>query len=218
MLVTAGGTREAIDSVRYVGNRSSGRMGLALAAEAAARGADVTLVAANVAVPVPAGVRAIEVVTAAELQAATEAEFAQADVLLMAAAVADFRPTQRRRGQAQEERQGRARAVAWSPRPTCSRGCQLPGGPVRPWSGFAAEHGEGGAERAREKLVRKGLDAVVLNDISRPEIGFDSEQNEVTIITGSGESTVAEAPKDVVAGAILDRVEELRTPTRAAGR
>ncbi len=92
MLVTAGGTREPIDSVRYVGNRSSGRMGLALAEEAAARGADVTLIAANVTLPAPAGVRALEVVTAAELEAAVRVEFPQADVLLMAAAVADFRP------------------------------------------------------------------------------------------------------------------------------
>src|SRR3954471_16632967 len=92
VLVTAGGTREAIDAVRYVGNRSSGRMGVALAAEAAALGAQVTLIAANVSVPVPASIRRIDVITAAELAEACSTEFAAADVLLMAAAVADFRP------------------------------------------------------------------------------------------------------------------------------
>ena len=92
MLVTAGGTREPIDPVRYIGNRSSGRMGLSLAAAAARRGADVTVVAANVSLPAPAGVRVVAVQTAAELLDACEARFDAADVLLMAAAVADFRP------------------------------------------------------------------------------------------------------------------------------
>ncbi len=102
VLVTAGGTREPIDSVRYVGNRSSGRMGVALAAEAVHRGAEVTLIAANVALEMPEGVRVVAVQTAAELGAAAQAEFPEADVLLMAAAVADFRPAQGREHEDQE--------------------------------------------------------------------------------------------------------------------
>ena len=112
VLVTAGGTREPIDSVRYVGNRSSGRMGLALAEEAARRGAEVTLIAANVALDAPAGIRTLAVESAAELLEAARAEFAGADVLLMAAAVADFRPGRRARRQDRQERARRPGARA----------------------------------------------------------------------------------------------------------
>ena len=212
VLVTAGGTREPIDSVRYVGNRSSGRMGFALAAEAARRGAGVTLVAANVALPKPEGVRRVEVETAAELLAATQTAFADSDVLLMAAAVADFRPSQR----ADEKiaKSGRER-LSLELEPTEDVLAELARGRAggQTLIGFAAEHGEGAVERGRAKLERKRLDAVVVNDISRSDIGFDAPDNEVTIVTPAGESRVPLGSKQAVAAAILDEVEAIRAPS-----
>ena len=216
VLVTAGGTREPIDSVRYVGNRSSGRMGVALAAEAAARGADVTLVGANLAVPVPAGVRDVPVETAAQLRDAVEAEFGATDVLLMAAAVADFRPA----GPAADKIKKAGReglTVELEPTDDVLAGVSARRTGGQTLVGFAAEHGEGGVEHARDKLSRKGLDAVVLNDIARPDIGFDTDQNEVVVITASGERPVPMGPKSAVAAVILDEVERLRTAEGAAG-
>ena len=214
VLVTAGGTREPIDSVRYVGNRSSGRMGVALAAEAAARGAEVTLVGANLAVPVPAGVRAVPVETAAQLRDAVEAEFGAADVLLMAAAVADFRPA----GPAEDKIKKAGRdglTVELEPTDDVLAGVSARRDAGQTLVGFAAEHGEGGTEHARDKLVRKGLDAVVLNDIARPDIGFDTEQNEVTVISAAGERPVPMGSKSAIAAVILDEVERLRTAQKA---
>ncbi|HEX5909598.1 MAG TPA: bifunctional phosphopantothenoylcysteine decarboxylase/phosphopantothenate--cysteine ligase CoaBC [Thermoleophilaceae bacterium] len=210
VLVTAGGTREPIDSVRYVGNRSSGRMGVALAAEAAARGAEVTLVGANLAVAAPAGVRAVTVQTAAQLRDAVEAEFDATDVLLMAAAVADFRPA----GPAADKIKKTGReglTVELEPTDDVLAGVSARRSPGQTLVGFAAEHGEGGLEHARDKLARKGLDAVVLNDIARRDIGFDTDQNEVTVITGSGERAVPIGSKRAVAAVILDEVERMRT-------
>jgi phosphopantothenoylcysteine decarboxylase/phosphopantothenate--cysteine ligase len=209
VLVTAGGTREPIDSVRYVGNRSSGRMGLALAAEAARRGAEVTLLAANVGLPAPAGVRVVEVQTAAELLAAARQAFPDSHVLLMAAAVADFRPSE-----ALDEKISKSGrdGLALELEPTEDVLAALAGAraPGQTLVGFAAEHGAGAVERGRAKLERKGLDAVVVNDISRTEIGFDAPDNEVTIVTADGERHVPLGSKGAVAGAILDAVEGLR--------
>jgi phosphopantothenoylcysteine decarboxylase / phosphopantothenate---cysteine ligase len=209
VLVTAGGTREPIDSVRYVGNRSSGRMGLALAAEAARRGASVTLVAANVGLPAPAGVELIAVETAAELLEAARTAFADAHVLLMAAAVADFRP-----GSAVEDKitkSGRdGLALSLEPTEDVLAALSAARTPGQTLVGFAAEHGAGAVERGRAKLERKGLDAVVINDISRSEIGFDAPDNEVTIVTGAGERHVPLSSTPTVAAAILDEVEAMR--------
>jgi phosphopantothenoylcysteine decarboxylase/phosphopantothenate--cysteine ligase len=216
VLVTAGGTREPIDSVRYVGNRSSGRMGLALAAEAARRGAEVTLLAANVGLAAPAGVRVVEVQTAAELLAAAREAFADAHVLLMAAAVADFRPSEALDDKISKS--GRD-GLALELEPTEDVLAALAGarGPGQTLVGFAAEHGAGAVARGRAKLDRKGLDAVVVNDISRTEIGFDAPDNEVTIVTADGERHVPLGSKEAVAGAILDAVEGLRTgPARVS--
>jgi phosphopantothenoylcysteine decarboxylase / phosphopantothenate---cysteine ligase len=215
VLVTAGGTREPIDSVRYVGNRSSGRMGMALAQEAARRGAEVTVVRANVSLPVPAGVRALDVESAAELEDALRAEFPAADVLVMAAAPADFRPASPAADKIAKA--GRERLVL-ELEPTTDILAALASRrrPDQTLVGFAAEHGEGAVERGREKLARKGLDAIVVNDISRADIGFDAEENEVTIVLAGGEHAVGRAPKAEVAAAILDAVQELRTG--AAGR
>jgi phosphopantothenoylcysteine decarboxylase / phosphopantothenate---cysteine ligase len=209
VLVTAGGTREPIDSVRYVGNRSSGRMGLALAAEAARRGADVTVVAANVGLPAPAGVEVVGVQTAAELLAAARQRFASAHVLLMAAAVADFRPDAAVDDKLTKT--GRDELVLrLEPTDDVLATLAAERGAGQTLVGFAAEHGGGGVERGRAKLERKGLDAVVVNDIARADIGFDAADNEVTIVTPSAERHVALASKEAIAAAILDEVEALR--------
>ncbi|HYG95929.1 MAG TPA: bifunctional phosphopantothenoylcysteine decarboxylase/phosphopantothenate--cysteine ligase CoaBC [Solirubrobacterales bacterium] len=207
VLVTAGGTREPIDPVRFIGNRSSGRMGIALATAAAKRGAEVTLVAANVALPSPDGVRRVDVETAAELAAAAEAEFGRAHVLLMAAAPADFRAKAPAAGKLQ-----RAEGLELSLEPTEDILAALASrrSDGQTIVGFAAEHGGEAVERARGKLVRKGADLIVLNDVSDPEIGFESERNAVTLIGAESEIEVPIASKDEVAEAILDEVDRLR--------
>jgi phosphopantothenoylcysteine decarboxylase/phosphopantothenate--cysteine ligase len=210
VLISAGGTREPIDSVRYVGNRSSGRMGLALAAEAVRRGAEVTIVAANVALPPPPGAKVVPVQTAAELAAACQAEFADADVLLMAAAVADFRPREPASTKLKKSDPRTLLRIDLEPtEDILSRlAAQRRSGQVL--VGFAAEHGEGARAYGQGKLERKGLDAIVINDISRPEIGFDARENEVTILVSGGrERHVARAGKEQVAGVVLDEVEPL---------
>jgi phosphopantothenoylcysteine decarboxylase/phosphopantothenate--cysteine ligase len=210
VLVTAGGTREPIDSVRYVGNRSSGRMGIALAEQALRRGAEVTVVAANVTPPAPAGVRVVAVETAAELLAATRDAFAGSHVLLMAAAVADFRPAQALAEKITKSGRDRL-ALELEPTDDVLEFLARERAPGQTLVGFAAEHGEGAVERGREKLVRKGLDAVVVNDISRRDIGFDVPDNEVTIVTAGEQRQVPFGSKEAVAGAILDVVKDLRT-------
>jgi phosphopantothenoylcysteine decarboxylase / phosphopantothenate---cysteine ligase len=214
VLVTAGGTREPIDPVRFLGNRSSGRMGLALAAAAARRGADVTLIAANVALPEPAGVRRVDVETAAELSEAARAEFASAHVLLMAAAPADFRAS----GQADDKlkREG-ALDLHLEPTEDILAGLAASHSNEQTIVGFAAEHGND-VDRAREKLTRKGADLIVLNDISNPEIGFESQENAVTLVTADGDTTVPQASKDLIADAILERVDKLRAQSDLSPR
>jgi phosphopantothenoylcysteine decarboxylase / phosphopantothenate---cysteine ligase len=214
VLVTAGGTREPIDSVRYVGNRSSGRMGVAIAAEAVQRGADVTLVAANVDVPIPDEVRAIRVETAAELEQAARAAFPDCDVLVMAAAVADFRPAAALEDKIKKT--GRdSLALQLEPTTDVLSALAELRRPDQTLVGFAAEHGGDPAAHGRMKLERKRVDAVVVNDISDPAIGFESDQNEVTIVTAAAVKAVPRAPKTAVAAAIVDVVEELRSKTEA---
>jgi phosphopantothenoylcysteine decarboxylase/phosphopantothenate--cysteine ligase len=208
VLVTAGGTREPIDSVRFVGNRSSGRMGLALAEEAARRGADVTLIAANVTLPLPA--TAVPVETTAELEAAVRERFRDADVLIMAAAPADFRPAEPIDDKLSREGSG-GLSIDLEPTTDIVAALAAERRPDQTVIGFAAEHGDGAVERGREKLARKGLDAVVVNDISRTDIGFDSTENEVTIVLADGEREVGRRSKADVAAVILDEVERLRT-------
>ena len=209
VLVTAGGTREPIDPVRFIGNRSSGRMGLALGEAARRRGADVTLIVANVSLPSPAGVRTIEVQTTEELAAAVGEEFESAHVLLMAAAPADFRVASASDRKLAREDGG----LELSLEPTADILATVAGGRRDDQTvvGFAAETGAEAIERARAKLERKGLDAIVFNDVSRPEIGFDSKRNEVTIVDRAAEHHVPLATKEEVAEAILDRVEALRS-------
>lgn len=209
VVVTAGGTREPIDPVRFIGNRSSGRMGLALAAAAAGRGAEVTLIAANVSLPLPAGVRVVEVETTAELGAAVTTELERAHVLLMAAAPADFRMATPEAGKISRAGDEGLR-LRLQPTEDILARVARGRGQGQTLIGFAAETGAGAIERAREKLERKAVDAIVFNDVSRPEIGFDSSENEVTIVERGAEHQIALAPKPVVAEAILDRVEALR--------
>jgi phosphopantothenoylcysteine decarboxylase / phosphopantothenate---cysteine ligase len=217
VLVTAGGTREPIDSVRFIGNRSSGRMGLALAEHAARRGAQVTLVAANVSLDEPPGVRRIDVETADELAAAVKDEFPGCHVLLMAAAVADFRPARAEPGKISREGSGGLELHLEQTVDVVADLASLRSD-AQTLVGFAAEHGPDAIERARAKLERKGLDAIVFNDVSRAEIGFDSELNEVVIVERDGERRVPLAPKEEVAAAILDRVEALREKTASGKR
>jgi len=184
-------------------------MGLALAEEAARRGADVTLIAANTSLPAPAGVRTVEVETAAELLAAAEAHFADADVLIMAAAVADFRPAEAL--DAKIAKVGRDRlALELEPTEDVLANLARRRNATQTLVGFAAEHGAGAVERGRAKLERKSLDAVVVNDIARADIGFDAPDNEVTVVTADGETHIPLRSKRAVASAILDEVEALR--------
>jgi phosphopantothenoylcysteine decarboxylase/phosphopantothenate--cysteine ligase len=212
VLVTAGGTREPIDAVRFVGNRSSGRMGFALAETAARRGAGVTLVAANVALPHPPGVRVVEVETAAQLHhACLDAFDAACDILLMAAAVADYRPAEVFTGKVKKDQQGEAMALRLERTDDVLSALAGRRRPGQVLVGFAAESGDGAVAYGRGKLERKDLDAVVVNDIAQPGIGFDAADNEVTLVTADGEQTVPRAAKSEVAGAILDMVLKLRS-------
>jgi phosphopantothenoylcysteine decarboxylase / phosphopantothenate---cysteine ligase len=211
VLVTAGGTREKIDAVRFVGNRSSGRMGFALAEEAERRGAAVTVVAASVSLPRRAGITYVDVESAAELLAACEARFDDCDVLVMAAAVADYRPAAPEPGKLKKERVGEElplRLVRTTDVLTTLAARRRPGQLL---VGFAAEHGDGAVAQGREKLVRKGLDAVVVNDVSDPGIAFDAPDNEVTVVTPESERRLPRASKPEIAAAILDEVLSRRS-------
>ncbi|HEX8086699.1 MAG TPA: bifunctional phosphopantothenoylcysteine decarboxylase/phosphopantothenate--cysteine ligase CoaBC [Solirubrobacteraceae bacterium] len=211
VLVSAGGTREPIDSVRFIGNRSSGRMGFALAEVAASLGAEVTVVAANVAaLPRDPRVSYVDVETADQLLDALRTRFASSDVLLMAAAVVDFRPAAAHDGKLKKEEAQEEMSVALARTPDIVSTLAQERREGQTIVGFAAEHGAGALDHGRDKLRRKGLDAVVVNDISRSDIGFDAAANEVTIVTAEGETAVPRAPKPEVARAILDAVVRLR--------
>ncbi len=206
VLVSAGGTREPLDAVRFLGNRSSGRMGVALAEEARRRGATVTLLAANLAVPVPRGIDVVETPTAEAMRAAA-AQRRDADVVVMAAAVADYRPAEPIEGK--RPKSDTDWSVALEPTVDILRelGAARSNGQVL--VGFAADTGENGLARAREKLTAKGADLIVFNDVAREGIGFDTVDNEVVLISRSGERPVPRARKDAIAAAVLDAVEAL---------
>jgi phosphopantothenoylcysteine decarboxylase / phosphopantothenate---cysteine ligase len=206
VLVSAGGTREPLDSVRFVGNRSSGKMGVALAREARRRGADVTLVASNLAVSPPEGVEVVEAPAAADLAREVLARD-DADVVVMAAAVADYRPAEAAAGKRPKG------SAVWTVElePTedvlAELGRRRRNGQVL--VGFAADEGEDGLARARTKLTNKRGNLFVYNDVSRSDIGFDSDWNEVVLITEAGERAVSRRSKEECAVAILDEVEAL---------
>jgi phosphopantothenoylcysteine decarboxylase/phosphopantothenate--cysteine ligase len=210
VLVSAGGTREPIDPVRYVGNRSSGRMGWAVAEAARRRGADVTVLAANVDLPRHPDVLYVDAPTAADLRRAALDAFGSCDVLVMAAAVADFAPAAARAGKIDKGAEGRL-ALALEPTPDILS--ELAGrrdGQVV--VGFAAEHGPEGLARARAKRERKQLDLIVHNDVAAEGVGFGSAENEITIIGQAGEETLPRMSKEACAERILDAVLPLLPP------
>jgi phosphopantothenoylcysteine decarboxylase/phosphopantothenate--cysteine ligase len=213
VVVSAGPTYEDIDAVRYVGNRSSGKMGYAVAAEAARRGARVVLVSGPSTLPRPAGVELVQVRSAAEMHTAILPHAAQADVVVMAAAVADYTP----------ERGPAAGKIDKSDTPLELRlvrtvdilaelGRRRGSGDRPVLVGFAAESGDPVA-RGREKLVRKNVDLIVANDIAAQGAGFDSDDNAVTLLSRDAEEPIPLAPKSQIAAAILDRAERLLART-----
>jgi phosphopantothenoylcysteine decarboxylase / phosphopantothenate---cysteine ligase len=205
VLITAGPTFEPLDPVRFLGNRSSGKMGFALAAEAARRGADVTLVAGPVALATPPGVTRVDVATAAEMASAVAIHAPAAHLIVMAAAVADFRPRQAASTKIKKE-QG-VPTLELEPTPDILAGLRdlAPGAVL---VGFAAETGDLETQ-ARAKLERKRADFLAANDVSRSDIAFGSEANEVTVFRRAGEPVVlAKAPKPEIAAALLDLFAE----------
>jgi len=209
VLVTAGPTREPLDAVRFLSNRSSGKMGFAVAREAALRGAEVTLVAGPVTLETPPGVTRLDVVTAAEMEEAVRGHFGSCDILVMAAAVADYRAVTPLKGKRKKD------ASEWAPAlaPTADilaslRAARRPGQFV---CGFAAETEELKAH-ALEKLRGKGLDLIAANDVSHESLGFDSDRNALTLFTPDGdEQRVPEASKTECAFALWDAILEARS-------
>jgi phosphopantothenoylcysteine decarboxylase / phosphopantothenate---cysteine ligase len=205
IVVTAGPTREAVDPVRFLSNRSSGKMGVAIAAAAWRRGADVTLIAGPVGVPLPPGIALRQVETTEEMAQAVAEELATADALIMAAAPADFRAAEPASSKIKKSKA--PRELALSPTPdilASTRGARRDGAVI---VGFALETNDA-LEHGREKLAAKGLDLIVVNDATEAGAGFGVDTNRVSLLTRSGE--VEHLPllsKDDVADAILDRVE-----------
>ena len=206
VLVTAGGTREPLDSVRFLGNRSSGRMGIALAEEARRRGADVTLVLSNGSGVPPVGIELVEAPTAADLARETLAR-ADADVVLMAAAVADYTPREPIGGKRPKSKEPWTITLDPTDDILAALVRRRTNGQVL--VGFAADEGESGLARAREKLAVKGGNFFVFNDVSRSDIGFDAEDNEVVLVSDRGERKVGKRSKAEIAAAILDEVATL---------
>jgi phosphopantothenoylcysteine decarboxylase / phosphopantothenate---cysteine ligase len=213
VVVSAGPTHEDIDSVRFIGNRSSGRMGYAVAAEATRRGARVVLVSGPTSIEPPAGVEVVRVRSAAEMFDAMRAVTPDADVIVMAAAVADYAPAMRVDGKMEKAEAPFELKLVRTP-DILSELSRLRGASARPvLIGFAAESGDPVA-RGREKLTRKRVDIIVANDISRSDAGFDSEMNAATLISPEGTENVPLGPKSALAGTILDRAERLLDAVR----
>lgn len=211
VVVSAGGTREFLDPVRFLGNRSSGRQGIAIAQAAQARGATVRLVAANVTVPVPAGVEVVEVVTTAELQTAVVDAARTADVVVMAAAPADFRPADVSGHKIKKRDDGRTPVVELVENPDILAGLVRDrGASATPFVvGFAAETGDeqgSVADHARAKLARKGCELLVVNDVSDGRV-FGRDDNEAVILGSDGsEVAVPSGPKSALAHVLWDEV------------
>lgn len=209
VLVTAGGTREAIDPVRFIGNRSSGRQGVAIALAAAARGADVTLIAANLEIAAPANVTVVPVISAFELQAAAQAAAPDADVIVMAAAVADYRPRVVADAKIKKEQQGDELTIELVKNPDILRSLTAVRRPGQIIIGFGAEtetDPDALLELARAKAKRKATDFLVVNRVSWSE-GFATEDNEIVVVTDTGDIVMkAAGSKTSVANSILDLV------------
>jgi phosphopantothenoylcysteine decarboxylase/phosphopantothenate--cysteine ligase len=208
LVITAGGTQEPIDAVRYLGNRSSGKMGFALADAARARGAHVTVIAANVALPRRTDIAYVDVNTADELHTAVLPALNDADVLIMAAAVADYRATRTTDGKIDKSASDGLTLELERTADILSELAVASGAQVL--VGFAAEHGEAGVERAREKRARKGVDLMVHNDVSVTGIGFGVDENAITIIGADSDVIVERTTKRECAERILDAVVSLQ--------
>ena len=213
VVVSAGGTREPIDAVRVIANRSSGKQGYAVAAEALARGARVTLVS-TVELSTPAGASLCVVETAAEMQAAMERLAADADVVVMAAAVADFRPVSAAAGKIKKDSGVPEIVLEPTPDILAGLGARKPAGQVL--VGFAAETSDLVAN-ATSKLQRKKLDLVVANDVSAPGVGFQHDTNAVTLLRANGTAiSVPLSDKRAIAAAVLDSVYEIHQAVATA--
>jgi phosphopantothenoylcysteine decarboxylase/phosphopantothenate--cysteine ligase len=208
VVISAGGTREPIDLVRFIGNRSSGRMGVALAAEAQRRGADVTLVYANGSVPPPPGVEVVSAPTTADLRREMLAR-ADADIVLMAAAVADYRPRKPEEGKRPKDQEMWSLELEPTEDILAELGSRRDSERGRVLVGFAADAGDRGLERAREKLANKRGNLFVYNDVSQPGIGFEAEDNALVLVSDRGEKQIGRRSKEECAVAILDEVEGL---------
>jgi phosphopantothenoylcysteine decarboxylase/phosphopantothenate--cysteine ligase len=209
VIVTAGPTYEDIDPVRYIGNRSSGRMGYAVAAEAARRGARVVLVSGPTPLPPPESVEIVRVRSAAQMKDAVHDAAGAADIIVMAAAVADFTPVDGRAGQKIEKSDGPLQLRLTRTTDILAELGRARRGASRPLLiGFAAETGDP-VTRGRTKLARKAVDMIVANDVTRADGGFDSDLNEATLITADGEELFPLGPKTDLASRILDRAEQL---------
>lgn len=206
VVVSAGGTREPLDLVRFIGNRSSGRMGVAVAAEAKRRGADVTLVYANGLAPAPAGVEVVPAPTAADLGREILAR-ADADVVVMAAAVSDYTPSNPESGKRPKDKEPWTITLEPTEDVLAELGRRKHNGQIL--VGFAAEGGADGLERARGKLANKNGNLFVYNDVSQPGVGFESEDNEIVLLSARGERKIGRRSKEECAVAILDEVEAL---------
>jgi phosphopantothenoylcysteine decarboxylase/phosphopantothenate--cysteine ligase len=214
VLVSAGGTREPLDQVRFIGNRSSGRMGVAIAVEAQRRGASVTLLASNLAVPAPAGVELVQAPTAADLEREATTRAPGADIVVMAAAVGDYRPAEPVAGKRPKTREPWEVTLEPTADVLALLGEGERNGQVL--VGFGAEVGEAGLERKRRMLADKNLDLVVYNDVSVAGIGFDAPDNEVTLVSRVGERHLSRAPKEQIAAGIVDEVERLLQEDRGS--
>ena len=214
VMVTAGPTREALDPVRFIGNRSSGKMGYALAEAARRRGADVVLVTGPTDLKPPSGVEAIHVTTAAEMRDAVIERVASVDVVIMAAAVADYAPATTSAQKLHKDEDALTLTLVRTPDILAELG-RLRAGSDRPLLvGFAAETHDVVA-RARKKQREKAVDMVVANDVSRSDAGFEVDTNEVTIVSAHGEETLPLQAKSAIASQVVDRIEALlesRTP------
>jgi phosphopantothenoylcysteine decarboxylase/phosphopantothenate--cysteine ligase len=214
VLVSAGPTRESLDPVRFIGNRSSGKMGYALAEAAKRRGADVVLVSGPTELKPPAGVEAVQVTTAAQMRDAVIGRASSADVVIMAAAVSDYAPLTTAAQKVHKDENELTLKLVRTPDILAELG-RLRAGKDRPLLvGFAAETTDLIAQ-ARKKLRDKGVDMIVANDVSRSDAGFNVDTNEVTIVSSSGEETLPLQPKTIIAGQLIERIEAIlssRTP------
>jgi phosphopantothenoylcysteine decarboxylase/phosphopantothenate--cysteine ligase len=217
VVVTAGPTREAIDPVRFIGNRSSGKMGYALAGAARNRGARVVLIAGPTELQPPPGVELIRVTTAAEMRDAVVPRAAEADVVIMAAAVADYAPAAAPGQKIHKGADTLTLSLVRTPDILAELGRQRAGGERPLLVGFAAETSDVIAS-ARRKQRDKGVDLVVANDVSRTDAGFEVDTNEVTLLSAGGEETLPLQPKSAIAAQVVQRIEKLLAESRSAVR